>query len=775
MLLVCVDEFAADTRIMEDMVMIGKAVAARKKRGKGEKTGTVMVDAEALWGMLYADDAGIVSEPKTMTMCLLPKGMEECTFTISASGQTYQQTDQFVYLGRTITSDRKADKEIVSRICRAWKCFRRHIDAMYDRRRVGLRLKVQLLQTEVVETLLYGCASWSLTADLFTKLNGAHHPLLTRCIGWGKWKRTDRSLSYAETAPLSEKDALRQKIRHALEVGAFGSSEPVARRPSRLSFASDGGASRVSSCGWTTTASPSAFCLVGALATGKGYRGGQENDWLSRLGEDLVAFGMEDEKERGKWKASALEQEEWCGKIEDGVAWFMRKWHAREAGASAKCQLARAEVAAAAAAAAETVSTLRDRRGKERRRQRRARPLRPYPYLLPNAVGSFFGLVTLVLVVLFLPETGEHASASEQRTASQQQTSGIITTETMETEGVRHIPLQQSPVGTPTRMTPLDGSAGGDGDADSHPGDDMSVHDSRHEKEGDEGDTPGIFGQNGLLAVPHVKTLLFLTGVVSMAQIGLDEVFPLYAQSTPDVGGLSWNTVQIGKVFVASGLVLALCLLILFPPLIKLLGMTAWQRLGWLVSIPCFIVIPAAKTLSWNYPSLFTAATVANTGVAVGLAAAKLALSVGSTTLVASDMRGKLGGLYNMFESVGRFLGPAGFATTYAWSVSPSSPDLVNFRFVFYAAAAILAAGAILAWGTMTTENLTRNDEDKGEEGDDDLLRPDVVLLDGPSIGSKTTTSAGIDSGENRDVDVDRRDNLFSNSFGIAGREADMV
>ena len=54
---------------------------------------------------------------------------------------------------------------------------------MYDRRRVDLRLKAQLLQAEVVETLLCGCASWSLTADHYTKLNGAHRQLLTRCIG----------------------------------------------------------------------------------------------------------------------------------------------------------------------------------------------------------------------------------------------------------------------------------------------------------------------------------------------------------------------------------------------------------------------------------------------------------------------------------------------------------------------------------------------------------------------------------------------------------------
>ena len=57
---------------------------------------------------------------------------------------------------------------------------------------------------------------------------------------------------------------------------------------------------------------------------------------------------MEDEKDGGRWQTSALEQEEWFGPIEDGVAWFMRKCHAREAEASAKRQLARAGAAAAA-------------------------------------------------------------------------------------------------------------------------------------------------------------------------------------------------------------------------------------------------------------------------------------------------------------------------------------------------------------------------------------------------------------------------------------------
>ncbi|CAB1102902.1 unnamed protein product [Ectocarpus sp. CCAP 1310/34] len=81
--------------------------------------------------------------------------------------------------------------------------------------------------------------------------------------------------------------------------------------------------------------------LLGAMAAGVGYRGGQESDWVSRLGEDLVAFNMGDEKEGGKWEESAKDPEVWYNKVEDEAAWFMRKWHRQDAEASAKRQRAR--------------------------------------------------------------------------------------------------------------------------------------------------------------------------------------------------------------------------------------------------------------------------------------------------------------------------------------------------------------------------------------------------------------------------------------------------
>ena len=108
---------------------MGALVHLRKGRGaggRGEATVGESVLTTPLWGMLYADDAGvvsqspeqlrkmmevivvvcaafglIVSDAKTEIMCLRAKGMPEytATFSVEAAGQVYNQTNEFVYLG----------------------------------------------------------------------------------------------------------------------------------------------------------------------------------------------------------------------------------------------------------------------------------------------------------------------------------------------------------------------------------------------------------------------------------------------------------------------------------------------------------------------------------------------------------------------------------------------------------------------------------------------------------------------------------------------------
>ena len=82
---------------------------------------------QIIWGMLYEDDAGIislsseglermmteivtacssfgltVSEAKTEKMCLHSKGRGKVPFTINATGRVYKLAIEFAYLGGTI-------------------------------------------------------------------------------------------------------------------------------------------------------------------------------------------------------------------------------------------------------------------------------------------------------------------------------------------------------------------------------------------------------------------------------------------------------------------------------------------------------------------------------------------------------------------------------------------------------------------------------------------------------------------------------------------------
>ena len=103
-----------------------------------------------LWGMLYADNTGVVpqspeqlrkmmgaivvvcavfgltvSEAKTAIMCLRAKGMPEsiATFSVEAAGQVYNQTNEFVYLGGNINHNADLSIEVDLRVRNTWSSF----------------------------------------------------------------------------------------------------------------------------------------------------------------------------------------------------------------------------------------------------------------------------------------------------------------------------------------------------------------------------------------------------------------------------------------------------------------------------------------------------------------------------------------------------------------------------------------------------------------------------------------------------------------------------
>ena len=214
--------FSEDT-ILKDLVYL------EEEAGVGAETPLERA-RRAVWGMFYADDAGVVSrsqeglarmmttivevfgefgltvsEKKTETLLMRtpekqPKkgGSPPPPLVIEAAGQKYAQTTQFRYLGGLVNEDGELTQEINHRSRAAWACIRRFSRELFDRSRAPWRLKVRLLRAEVMEALLYGCMTWAPRRDHYRLLRRTHHRLLLRVIGYRRERGTYRQLSYAQ-------------------------------------------------------------------------------------------------------------------------------------------------------------------------------------------------------------------------------------------------------------------------------------------------------------------------------------------------------------------------------------------------------------------------------------------------------------------------------------------------------------------------------------------------------------------------------------------------
>ena len=272
-------------------------VHLRKKReagGRGEVTAGESVLATPIWGMLYAEDAGVVSQSpeklrkmmgvivvvcaafgltvskaKTEIMCLRAKGMPEstATFTVEAAGQVYNQTNEFAYLGGNVNQNADLSIEFDRRVRNAWCSFRKYTLELYDRPNAPLELKFRMLRAEVLETMMYGCVTWNPRACRYDTLRRAHHRFLTRCIGWRKHKRADHPISNLDTLLKTGNGSIDATLRRRRIL--------FARCVARMEDA------RLPTC-----------VMFGEMVGGAGCVGGQEKEWMGCFLDDLRAFGI---------------------------------------------------------------------------------------------------------------------------------------------------------------------------------------------------------------------------------------------------------------------------------------------------------------------------------------------------------------------------------------------------------------------------------------------------------------------------------------------------
>ena len=206
----------------------------------------------------------------------------------------YNQTNEFVYLGGNVIHNADLSIEVDRRIRNAWCSFSKYTLELYDRPNAPLELKIRMLRADVLETMLYGCATWSPHACHYDTLRRAHHRFLTRCIGWRKHNHANHTISYLDTLVKTESESIDATFRRRLILSA-----------GFLARMSD---TRLPKC-----------AMFGEMVRGAGCVGGQEKGWIGCFLDDLRAFGINADA----WTTAAQDEGEWRRTAEQGAGHFM--------------------------------------------------------------------------------------------------------------------------------------------------------------------------------------------------------------------------------------------------------------------------------------------------------------------------------------------------------------------------------------------------------------------------------------------------------------------
>ena len=274
-----------------------------------------------VWGMLYADDACIVSRSpqglakmieviievcrafaltvsakKTETMCMPPPRTPRTMVRIEAAGQIYIQVQSFTYLEGAVTETPDVSVEIARRTRACWTRIRRYSRELYGQPKVALSLKTRMVKAEAIEALLYdGCSTWTLRQEHYAKLRTIHHRVLLRIIGAQRKRPDHRMTSYNRALEITGSESIVEttlRTRRLLWAGTLLRMSG-GRLPKRITFGN----------------------LEGAVRRG---RGGKEKEWIDLVQSDIRAFGI-----TGDCKTMAVKAEGWVEAVTEGGRRFM--------------------------------------------------------------------------------------------------------------------------------------------------------------------------------------------------------------------------------------------------------------------------------------------------------------------------------------------------------------------------------------------------------------------------------------------------------------------
>ena len=132
-----------------------------------------------------------------------------------------------------------------------------------------LWLKVRTLEAEVIETLLYGCVTWSPNKLDYDRLRQVHHFMHLGYLDLRKRKSDDHTLSYANASAKTNSESIEVTVRNRRTLFAGFVANPGKERLPRT-------------------------VIFRELIEVKGYtRGGKITRWMACIEDHMAEFGVE--------------------------------------------------------------------------------------------------------------------------------------------------------------------------------------------------------------------------------------------------------------------------------------------------------------------------------------------------------------------------------------------------------------------------------------------------------------------------------------------------
>ena len=105
---------------------------------------------------------------------------------ITMNGQQLEEVDAFKYLGATLTKDGRSTIEIKTRLAIAISTMAK-LDKIWSSKDISFPTKIKLYKALVLSILLYGCKSWTMTAEMTRRVQAFETKCYRRMLGIS-WK-----------------------------------------------------------------------------------------------------------------------------------------------------------------------------------------------------------------------------------------------------------------------------------------------------------------------------------------------------------------------------------------------------------------------------------------------------------------------------------------------------------------------------------------------------------------------------------------------------------